>query len=146
MVEARLAAELAASGHFSIEYGNLHRSGDIRWVSDRGKLIRDGEDGPILEGFLQDESGRKRTEFALRVGQAELSTVFKQALIGILHRDRAGNVISVNDALCRMMGRTAEQLNGLPLAALLHPADASEHVRHFKEHAATGTPYAAERR
>jgi diguanylate cyclase (GGDEF)-like protein/PAS domain S-box-containing protein len=146
MVEARLAAELADGGHFSIEYRILHRSGEVRWISDRGKLILDGDDGPILEGFLQDESGRKQTERALRVGQAELSTVFKQALVGILHRDRAGNVISVNDALCRMMGRSAEQLNGLPLAALLHPDDAAEHVRHFKENVATGTPYAAERR
>ena len=145
-VETRLAADLAASGRFSVEYRIFHRSGEVRWVRDQGKIIREGTDEPILEGFLQDDTGRKRTESALRVGQAELSTVFKQALVGILHRDRAGNVISVNDALCRMLGRSAEELNGLPLSALIHPDDAAEHVRNFEENVATGTPYAAERR
>ncbi|MEA3040490.1 MAG: hypothetical protein QOE79_3003, partial [Sphingomonadales bacterium] len=145
-VEARLAADLAASGRFSVEYRIFHRDGEIRWVRDQGKIIGGATDAPILEGFIQDDTERKRTESALRVGQAELSTVFKQALVGILHRDRAGNVISVNDALCGMLGRTAEELNGLPLAALLHPDDAADHVRNFENNVATGTPYAAERR
>ena len=145
-VEAKLAADLASTGRFSVEYRIVHRSGEIRWLHDQGKRIKEGTGAPILEGFVQDESARKRTESALRAGQAELSTVFKQALVGILHRDRAGNVISVNDALCRMLGRSAEELNGTPLSALLHPDDAAEHVRNFRDNVVTGTPYAAERR
>ena len=145
-IEARLAADLAHGGHFAAEYRIVHRSGEVRWVRDQGKLVRDGDGVPVLEGFVQDDTERKRTEFALRVGEAELSTVFKQSLVGILHRDREGNVISVNDALCRMLGRTAEELNGASLSALLHPDDAAKHIRNFEKHVATGTPYSAERR
>ena len=141
-IEARLAADLAEDGCFSAEYRIVDRAGEIRWVHDQGKIVREGRNAPVLEGFLQDETEQKRTESALRIGQAELSTVFRQALVGILHRDRAGNVISVNDALCRMLGRDAAELNGLPLTALIHPDDAAEHVCNFEQHFATGTPYA----
>ena len=145
-VEAKLAADLAACGWFRIEYRIRHRDGAIRWVLDQGKLIRERAKAPVLEGFIQDDSARKQVESALRAGQAQLSTVFKQALVGILHRDREGSVVAVNEALCRMLGRTAEELEGLPLAAMLHPDDAAEHVRNFQTHVETGTPYVAERR
>ena len=144
--EARRAADLIESGRCRLEYRIVDRAGETRWVVEHSTAVC-GHDGRfVLEGYVFDNSRQKQTEIALRAGQAELSTVFKQALVGILHRDRAGNVISVNDAVCRMLGRSAEELNGLPLAALLHPDDAAEHVRNFREHVATGTPYAAERR
>jgi diguanylate cyclase (GGDEF)-like protein/PAS domain S-box-containing protein len=145
-VKARLAADLAASGRFSVEYRIFHRGGEIRWVRDQGKIVRGVMGEPILEGFIQDDSDRKRTECALRAGQAELSTVFKQALVGILHSDREGNVISLNDAACRMLGRSAAELTRLPLFAPLLPDDAAEQIRNFKEKAAAGDPYSAERR
>ncbi|MBV9884090.1 MAG: EAL domain-containing protein [Sphingomonadaceae bacterium] len=139
-------AELAATGRCQLDYRIVHRDGDVRWLVEHGAAVRQADGRNLLEGYLFDNSRQKLAEAALRAGEAQLSTLFKQALVGILHRDRAGNVISVNDALCRMLGRTAEQLNGLPLAALLHPDDAAEHARAFEAHAAAGTPYAAERR
>ncbi|MDB5683295.1 MAG: gmr 4 [Sphingomonas bacterium] len=145
-ITANVGAGVAGGTPFSLDYRILHRSGDVRWVLEQGIVVRRTEDGPILEGFIRDNSERKHIESALLTSQSRLETVFDQALVGILHRDRASNVLSVNDMFCNIIGRSAQELSGIPLAALLHPDDAPANTRQFAQHIATGTPYRAERR
>ena len=100
----------------------------------------------MLEGFIQDQTRRKHIEGALRTGQTQLATVFNQALVGILHRDMNGRVIAINDTFCRMIGRTPEEIDGVPLTALVHPDDIAHADAVYRDHSATGTPYSVERR
>jgi diguanylate cyclase (GGDEF)-like protein/PAS domain S-box-containing protein len=65
-----------------------------------------------------------RDEEALAREQIEqsLQVVFGQAIDGIVMVTQAGDVVSANPAAQRMLGRTAEQLVGQPLAQWIAPA------------------------
>ncbi|MGZ8347277.1 MAG: EAL domain-containing protein [Allosphingosinicella sp.] len=144
-VAGKVAEGIAEGGRVSAAYRNLHRDGAQRWVIEQGVVV-DGPDGPILEGFVQDDSDHHRTEVALRTGQSYLSSVFDQALVGILHRDLNHRIIHVNKAFCDLVGRTAEEIDAVPGSELWHPDDASEIFDQFRRNVVTGTPYFAERR
>jgi len=145
-VADKLGADIAEGERFELDYRIVRRDGEIRWVVDRGIVVERGPDGVLLERFIQDVSDARRTEFALRAGEARLSTVFNQALVGILHRDRTGRILQINKAFCEMMGRGAEVLAELPISQLWHPDDADAAARQHALHAASGMPYTAERR
>jgi PAS domain S-box-containing protein len=82
------------------------------------------EDGtPIVVGTLCDITRRKRIADALQDSESRLATVFSQGIVGILHRDSERNVLMVNDRYLELIGRTAEELVGLPFEELTHPDD-----------------------
>ncbi|MET0647573.1 MAG: PAS domain S-box protein, partial [Pyrinomonadaceae bacterium] len=66
---ARLAVEesLASRGDYDIEYRVMHKDGSPRWVLARGRGLH-GEEGRVVGmlGVVQDITGRKQTEEALR--------------------------------------------------------------------------------
>jgi diguanylate cyclase (GGDEF)-like protein/PAS domain S-box-containing protein len=142
----KLGAEIEAGDRFELDYRIVRRDGETRWLVEQGIVAERGPDGITLEGFIQDVTETRRTEGALRAGEARLSTVFNQALVGILHRERSGRILHVNRACCEMMGRSPDELATTPVAQLWHPDDSAAAAAHHAEHLATGTPYSAERR
>ncbi|WP_129794216.1 PAS domain-containing protein [Sphingosinicella sp. CPCC 101087] len=142
----KLGADTAAGERFSLDYRIRHRDGGTRWVAEQGVVVERGPEGMVLEGFIQDRTEARLIESALRTGKARLSTVFDQALVGILHRDRSGRTIQVNRGLCSILGRSAQELVRLPISQLWHPDDAEKAARMHDQHAKYGTPYSTERR
>jgi PAS domain S-box-containing protein len=62
-------------------------------------------------GTHLDITGRKRAEEALRESEATLRSVFRAAPVGICFI-RGRQVVSVNDALCRALGRSEGEMLG----------------------------------
>ena len=122
-------------------------TGEWRWVRARA-LARHGPAGELLRwyGTTEDIHDRVTAEQSLRENSAQLNTVINQAMVGILHRDLDGRLLSVNDRYCELVGRTAAELDGLPIQAFTHPDDAAWNMALAAEHAARGTPFQIEKR
>ena len=142
----KLDEALSVGRRFVLDYRIVDRSGAVRWVKEQGLFVGDGADGTMLEGFIQDVSEDRRNVSALKAGEARLATVFDQALVGILHRDKNDRLLHVNKAFCDMVGRRPDELDGLPISALWHPEDAAALGEQVARHVAKGEPYSAERR
>ena len=70
--------------------------------------------------FSRDISARKESEEALRQSEAKASALIKYAPTGIYEIDfRGPRFISVNDAMCRILGYTREELLALSPSDLL---------------------------
>ncbi|WP_114954330.1 EAL domain-containing protein [Sphingosinicella terrae] len=145
MVVQKIETDLAIGHRFSLDYRIIDRFGQVRWVMEQG-LITEGTDGPMLDGFIQDVTESRRNAIALRAGQAQLDTVFDQSLVGILHRDLSDRLLHVNRAFCDLVGRSPEQLDGMPISELWHPDDAESIAAQVRRDSADGRSYRAERR
>ncbi len=66
MVAREVEAALREQRVFSLSYRVIHRSGETRWVLDRGQPVQD-DSGKLVafEGFVGDLTEHKRTEAAL---------------------------------------------------------------------------------
>lgn len=111
--QAAVEQEMWTEGGVESEYRILHTSGEIRWLSDRKKLIRNAE-GTVthIGGIATDITARKNAEtVALEREAMYRSTVEDQTeLIERMTPD--GRILMVNDAYCRYYNRSREGLIG----------------------------------
>ncbi|PTX90650.1 response regulator [Opitutus sp. ER46] len=93
------------------------RNGDWRWVYTRSKSVAMGADGrPIrIVGTIQDITARREAELALRESQAEarkLSLVAAKTDNPVLITSREGHIEWANEAFCRVMEYSLEEVVG----------------------------------
>ena len=127
----RYREEIKKNGKAWIETANLAKDGRSIPVELSG-IVVDLASGPLLFSIVRDISKRKRAEGALRESEARYRSIFDNAADGIVVRDIAGNVLDLNDAYCRMMGYTREELLGSNVTKVLHP----DHPEDFSRYAA----------
>jgi diguanylate cyclase (GGDEF)-like protein/PAS domain S-box-containing protein len=136
---------------FDTEYRLRLPDGNYRWFRARA-TARHSEDGTILRwyGTLEDIHESKLATQILRDRERQLATVFGQTMVGILHRGLNNEVLMVNQRFCDLVGRTREELDGLPMKDFTHPEDFprnlavwEEHQKHGTKH---GTPFQIEKR
>lgn len=100
------------------------KAGDRRRVQWRNQILRDA-DGRVtgMLGAGQDITEQHRTAAQLQQAEEELRLTFRHAPIGMATVDLAGNILSVNQSLCTMLGCTEDELLGSGLDDLAHPED-----------------------
>lgn len=89
---------------------------ELRDIRDKliAKLQERHEDLVKANELLQAEiSVRKRTEAALRQSEERYRTILESIEDGYYEVDRAGNFMFFNDALCKILGYSGEELMGL---------------------------------
>jgi diguanylate cyclase (GGDEF)-like protein/PAS domain S-box-containing protein len=99
-----------------------------------------------LTVIFRNINERRNAAEALRVRERQLATVFGQTMVGILHRDLNSGVLMVNDRYCEIVGRSREELDGLPMQAFTHPDDRESNIAAFQDNLRTGTPFQIEKR
>ena len=82
----------------------------------------------------------------LRESEGRLSAVFAQAAAGISEITLEGQFLHVNDQLCRMLGRTRQELLAAGVSAVTHPEDERSTLRAFQGLVETGVPVAIDKR
>lgn len=102
--------------------------------------------GRRLVVFFRNITERRLAAEALDQRRIELDLIFSQALVGIMQRDLSGRVIMVNDYFCQLLGRSPQELDGLPFEAFTHPDDVSSNLQLYRERLLTGTPFQIEKR
>lgn len=82
VLEGAIEEAIAKREHFTVCYRIRHKSGEIRWVSERGAAVYDGDGHPqFLEGFISDITVAKNFEI-----EAENSRTTAEKLHKIMSR------------------------------------------------------------
>jgi phosphoserine phosphatase RsbU/P len=114
----RIRAEIRQYAEADVEeysqvYRCLTRSGEIRWVEDQTSVVRnDAGVKTHNQGILLDITKRKMAEDALRKSEEKFRRIVETAAEGFFLMDKNLVIIDVNNALCRMLGYTREEIVG----------------------------------
>jgi sigma-B regulation protein RsbU (phosphoserine phosphatase) len=108
-------------------YRCLTRDGDVRWVEDQTSVVRDADGVKTHnQGIMVDITGRKLAEDALRKSEEKFRRIVETAAEGFILMDENLVIFEVNDAYCKMLGYTREEILGK------RPVDlATDEFRHF---------------
>ncbi|MDT9600605.1 EAL domain-containing protein [Sphingosinicella sp. GR2756] len=113
----------------------------------RAFLARDEEGSATrLVGAVEDNTERNAAIRALRDREAHLSSVFGQAMVGIMHCAPDGHMLMVNRRFCEILGRSADELRGLDFTDFTHPEDLSWNVPLHRAKKAAGESFQIEKR
>ena len=147
----RVISEFEAGSRLAVPVRSEYRlrkwDGTWRWVLDVGQP-RLGPDGSTLGyvGSALDITERRFVEVALKESESRLANIFAQTIMGIIHRDTDNHVLMVNQRFCEIVGRTREELEGLPMEAFTHPDDYPANHELWVKHSRTGEPFQLEKR
>jgi diguanylate cyclase (GGDEF)-like protein/PAS domain S-box-containing protein len=90
----------------------------------------------VFNMFMHDISARKRTRTALQQAEERFRRAFEENRVGMILITPAGQFMRVNDAFCKLLGYTAEDLVGSGFEEITHPDDVEASVTALKEIAA----------
>jgi PAS domain S-box-containing protein len=145
----RLRVEKAVDEYFAgrcLEYETEHRvrtrSGEWRWVLDRGKVFARDDDGqPIrMVGTELDITERKRLEEELRLSEAKSSGILSISADAIISVDEDRRISMFNDGAERIFGYTKAEALGAPLDVLIPVPLRAIHRQHVEQFAAERGP------
>jgi PAS domain S-box-containing protein len=119
---ARLDFQRLASGQVSwIESESLGADG--RTVPVEIRVVRVEYDGkPALLFHVRDVTERRAAELALRSSETLFRSVWENSVDGMRLTDENGNIVAVNSAFCRLVGMTAQQLDGRSFTLVYAPS------------------------
>jgi len=128
----RVALRVARTeGVWRGDLARLHRDGREIPVS-QVIVARTGEDGEVdfYATIARDMTRERAAEAALRTSEERFRVAFEQAPIGFALLDLEGRYLQINDAYCRTVRRTREELTMRRPAEFTHPEDVadSEHA------------------
>jgi|GEM_PF-1333793 len=105
-----------------IEHRIIRRDGEVRTIIARYAVIT-GPGGDVISTFgaNQDVTERKRAEEALRLSEEQFRRTFDQSPVGAAITSLDFHFIKVNEALCKILGYTKDELIGLSFADVTHP-------------------------
>ena len=78
---------------------------------------------------IRHERGLRIVHEALSGSEERFRTIFTASPVGISLSDEHGHFVEVNEALCRLLDRSALQLLGHSAAEFTHPLDLATHAR-----------------
>jgi two-component system, cell cycle sensor histidine kinase and response regulator CckA len=104
---------------YEMENRYVHKGGHIVWVLLSVSLVYDQQSDPLFFfSQIQEITGRKRVEEALRQSERRFRDLVENTKYGIYHSTREGRFVDVNPALVRMLGYSSEEeLLAVDLAA-----------------------------
>ena len=83
---------------------------------DAGRIVQ-------IDCTMEEASPRGGVENAFRASEARFRKMFDTSTAGMMLTDVAGHIQRVNAALCRLLGRSEQELLGAEGASLIHPED-----------------------
>jgi PAS domain S-box-containing protein len=113
-----------ALGQESREWTFIRKDGSRFPASVSMTSLRDTE-GQIV-GFLcmaEDITRRRQQELALKTSEETFRAAVENAPNGMALIDPEGNFLTVNPALCALLGLQADELKQMPIRSLPHPED-----------------------
>jgi len=138
-VRDHIEVSVRAVERFEVEYRIVHSDGGIRWVWECGSPIYN-EQGEVeaLEGFIQDITLRKQSEWALREAEERYHSIFNNAIEGIYQTSTDGHYLNFNPALARIYGyesaeALAEGISDIQKQLYVDPGKRAEFITLMRE-------------
>lgn len=130
-----LTGKPAKALHFEI----IRKDGIRRHLEASVSLVKDSKDSPIgLRGIIRDITARRWMEGELRDSEKRYRTILESIEDGYYEVDTAGNFTFFNEALCRMLGYTSDELMGMNNRDYMSPEDTKRAYKIFKNIYQTG--------
>ncbi len=105
-----------------IEYQLKKRDGAPVWCALSGKAVDTASPRDLQKGVIwvvEDITVRKQMEEELRKSEAHFRTILTTAEEGFWQIDTNGLTVDVNDAMCRILGRSMEEVLGKNIFSFL---------------------------
>ena len=114
--------EIMSTETFDEEFRIVKPDGEIRWVWNRGFLVKDRRDKIYrIVGTALDVTARKKAEEALRTSEERYRDLVEHSEDLICTHDLNGNLLSVNESPARILGYSPTELTGMSLREVLAP-------------------------
>ena len=112
---------------YTVEKRYVRKDGETVYVNVSVEALRD-IDGSIEHtiAFVQDITESKRAEAALLRKEQQLRMFFENDLIGMCIIDANKHITNANEAYCRMLGYSLEEMKTMTRQDLTYPDDIAE--------------------
>jgi len=125
----------------TLEVESIRKDGTKVIYETSVSLIRDSEGKPIgFRGVSRDATDRNKMEEALRQSEERYRTILDEMEDGYFEVDLAGNYLFVNDANCRNIGYTREELIGTTFRGQMAKEEYDKVYKAFSNIYITGKP------
>ncbi|MCB2205580.1 PAS domain S-box protein [bacterium] len=105
-----------------IDYRMLDQKQETVWVHETTRLQRAGDDVPVSHtAYIVDISGRKRAENRLQDTQRRFETILENIDEALYEIDINGRFTFLSPGISRIIGYSADELTGMPVADILLP-------------------------
>jgi PAS domain S-box-containing protein len=121
------------------EYRLVKKNGEILWVLEEVTSINYGGKRATVGSFM-DITARKELEKAIGYSEKRYRTMLESMEDAYFEIDLAGNFTFVNDAVCRDLGYSREELIGMNYKSYIAEEDIESVFRVFNEVYQTGVP------
>jgi len=121
------------------EYRAIRKSGEVMWVLEN-VTSTEYEGKPATVGSFIDITERKQAEEALRQSEERYRTILEEMEEGYFEVDLAGNYTFSNDANCRALGCSREELLGVNYRPYMAEEDTKAIFKAFNQVYRTGKP------
>ncbi|MHB8323060.1 MAG: PAS domain S-box protein [Candidatus Dormibacteria bacterium] len=102
----------------------IHADGHLVSAQITASLVRDHDGKPLYHvAQLRDVTEELAAAAALQEAEERFRLTFERAPLGMALVTPEGRFLQVNDALCRMVGRSAAEVIALGVFGLTHPED-----------------------
>jgi PAS domain S-box-containing protein len=116
------------------EYKSIRNDGSTFDIEVKGGSIKDNEGNISKLVFIaRDVTERKKAQIKLIRSENEFRTVWENSASGLRLTDENGIIIRVNEAYCRIYGKTQEELTGATIATVYPVEDAERKITKHKE-------------
>ena len=107
-------------------------AGDRRWLRVTALPTRCDDGTPVVVLTGSDVTGERSASQALLAAENRFRLAAEHAPIGIVIVSPEGVLLDVNDALCRLLDYSREELTGRTFAEITHPEDLALDVAHVQ--------------
>ncbi len=126
-------------GSISYEYRLVKKNGEIIWVLEEVTSINYGGKRATVGSFM-DITARKELEKAIGYSEKRYRTILESMEDAYFEIDLAGNFTFVNNAVCRDLGYSREELIGMNYKGYTAEEDIKSLFQAFNEVYRTGVP------
>jgi len=105
---------LEGQDEFVVELRCIERGGGVRWLEDRGRLVRNADGEPQrMVGTLRDITERRAAQAQIAREAVRRRELIEQSRDGVLVLDVRGEVLEANPAVAALLARPLAELPGL---------------------------------
>lgn len=125
-VAAKLSQHLSGkSESFEAEYRLKTKSGDYRWVLDKGKAVSRDEKGKVTKasGTYLDIDDKKKSELLIKRNEQLFTQLFDNSPLGIVMLDEHHKVLQMNKGFENIFGYRKDEIVGNRLNNIIVPKE-----------------------